>query len=277
VFQLDMQERLHWETLGYFNVLHLRAPQWGITVGCVPHPAGQTRWMHKVSQAQARDDCRTAFEQWGLPEVVQTDKDKVLTTSDETPFPTDFTLWLVGLGIHHRIIQRVTQNASVERCHRTFDKQLLSGPPPTSWAEFEATIHHEQQRLTERLPSRAKACRGQIPILAHPEARTPKRPYARDHEPELFDLDRVVQYLAGGHWLRHASRKGQFHFADRLYSVGTAHGTQWLTLTFDPATRQFAVHAQTGEFIKYLPAEWLTAARLRGLEDNEIVKEPAAT
>lgn len=277
VFQLDMQERLYLEPLGYFNVLQIRAPRWGMTVGCYPHPAGEKRWQRKVSQHEAREDCRATFEKWGLPDVMQTDKDKVLVCTAETPFPTDFTLWLVALGIHHKIIQRVTQNASVERSHRTFDKQMLSGVTLDTWTAFFEHIEREQTRLTERIPSRAKACRGQIPIQAHPEARTPKCIYRRELEDQLFDLQRVFQYLAGGKWLRSASPKGQFHFADRVYSVGTAYPSQYVTITFDLETKQFVVHSQTGAEIKRLPAEWLTEARIRGLPEYVVVKEPLDT
>lgn len=277
VFQLDMQERLHLDKLGYFNVMNIRAPKWGITVGCFPHQAGEKRWERKVSQAEAREDCRSAFEKWGLPDILQTDLDKVLVCSDESPFPTDFVLFLVGLGIFHRPIRRVTQNASVERSHRTFDKQMLSGVTAQTWADFLTHVQSELTRLTERIPSRANACHGQIPIQAHPEALTPKRPYRRNLEDQLFDMQRVHRYLAGGKWIRHTSAKGQFHFANRVYSVGTAHRSQYLTITFDLETRQFVVHAQTGEQIKRLSADWLSEARIRGLPEYEIVKEQPAT
>ena len=277
VFQLDMQERLQVESLGYFNVLQIRAPQWGMTVGCYPHQAGEKRWQRKVSQVEARDDCRTTFEQWGLPDILQTDKDKVLTPSDETPFPTDFTLWLVGLGIQHKLIQRVTQNASVERAHRTFDKQVLSGVPSDTWSDFLHHVKQEQIRLRERIPSRAKACHGQIPIQAHPEAHTPKRPYRCDWESQLFDMQKVFHYLAGGKWLRSASAKGQFHFADQIYSVGTAHASQFIIITFDLQTKQFAAHSQTGVFIKHLPATWLTETRIRSLPEYENVNVQSDT
>ncbi len=271
VFQMDMQERLYLDKLGYFNVVNVRAPKWGITVGCYPHQAGEKRWERKVSQAEAREDCRDTFEQWGLPDIFQTDKDKVLVCSDETPFPTDFILFLVGLGVRHTIIQRVTQNASVERSHRTFDKQMLSGVQADTWPAFLGHVQSELIRLNERLPSRANACHGQIPLQAHPEALTPRRPYRRAQEDQLFNMQRIDQYLAGGKWLRHTSAKGQFHFADRVCSVGTTYRSQYVTITFDPQTRLFVVRSQTGEEVKRLSAEWLTPARIRGLPDDQVV------
>ncbi len=49
----------------------------------------------------------------------------------------------------------------------TVDKQLLSGVPCTEWPAFHAHIAAELVRLNERLPSRAKACRGQIPLASN--------------------------------------------------------------------------------------------------------------
>jgi len=265
VFQLDMQERLYLPALGYFNVLNVRAPRWGITVGCYPHPAGRKRWSCKVSLAETRDDCRHTFEQWGLPDVIQTDHDKVLVPSGEYPFPSCFTLWLVGLGIQHTLIQRVTQNGSVERCHRTFDKQMLSGCTATDWPTFRQYVAAELVRLNERLPSRAKACHGQVPLVAHPEARLARRPYRRDHEDQLFSMACVYAYLANGRWVRRASTHGQFKFADYVWNAGRRFEHQSVVITFAADTHAFVVSTLEDAEIKRLPSDWITEAAIRGL------------
>ena len=265
VFQLDIQERLFLPQLGHFNVLNIRAPQWGVTVGSYPHPAGERRWTRKVSLEEARDDCRQTFERWGLPDVLQMDRDKVLVTTGEYPFPSLFTLWLVGLGIEHRLIQRVTQNGSVERCHRTFDKQMLSGPQCDDWPTFKAYVASELERLNERIPSRAKACRGQPPLVAHPEARIPRRPYHQEREAELFNLRRVYAYLAGGRWVRHTTVKGQFKFADHFWTLGSHLRRLPIIITFTPETLEFIVSSPEGQELKRLPSDWLTEASIRGL------------
>jgi hypothetical protein len=265
VFQLDMQERLYLPQLGYFNVLNLRAPQWGLMVGCYPHPAGHKRWACKVSQTEARDDCQRTFERWGLPDVVQTDRDKVLVPSGNYPFPSFFTLWLVGLGIQHRLIQRVTQNGSVERCHRTFDKQMLSGCTARDWPTFLQHVGQEVIRLNERLPSRARACQGAVPIVAHPEALSPRRPYAVAHEDQRFDLTRVYAYLAQGRWVRQASTHGQLSFADHIWNAGHQFEDQPVVITFSADTHDFVISAPEGTEIKRMPSTWITEAAIRGL------------
>jgi hypothetical protein len=265
VFQLDMQERLYLAPLGYFNVLNIRAPQWGLTVGCYPHPAGRKRWACKVSQAQARDDCRHTFELWGLPDVVQTDRDKVLVASGDYPFPSFFTLWLVGLDIQHRLIQRVIQNGSVERCHRTFDKQMLSGCTASDWPTFLQYVDQEVVRLNERLPSRARACRGAVPLAAHPEALIPRRVYTATRETELFELTRVYTYLAQGRWVRQASTHGQLSFADQIWNAGHRFEDHPVVITFLAETHDFLISTPEGSAIKRMPSSWITEAAIRGV------------
>jgi hypothetical protein len=265
VFQLDAQERLSLPRLGRFDRIDIRAPGWGLLVGCYPHPAERNQ---RVSLAQTRDDCRATFEQWGLPDVLQTDHDQLLVSSGNYPFPSDFSLWLTALGIHHYLIARVIQNGSVERSHRTCDKQMVRGSDPADWPTFLALVQAEQVRLNERLPSRAKACQGQVPLVAHPEARTPRRPYRRDTEAQLFDLGRVHTYLALSRWIRLTSDRGQFNLGDRVWSVGSAHAHQPVVITFDADAKCFTVTSQAGTFLKHLPSDWLSPARIRGLPDE---------
>jgi hypothetical protein len=272
VFQLDIQEKLHLPQLGYFDVLNLRAPQWGVTVGCYPHPAGRQRWHWNLSQNEVRQACRQTFARWGLPDELQTDHDPLWVAHGDYPFPSYFTLWLVGLGIRHTLIQRVTQNGSVERYHRTFDKQMLSGCPATDWPAFLTYVAHELRRLNERLPSRANACGGQVPLQAHPEARQPRRPYRPAREAQLFHVQRVYAYLAQGRWVRQASTHGQFSFADFVWNAGRAYENQPVVVTFTLPTREFVISSMEGLEIKRMPSDWLTEAAIRGLSSNAIVK-----
>ena len=265
VFQLDAQERLSLPRLGRFNLLDIRAPGWGVLVGCYPHPAPRGE---RISLAQSRDDCRLTFEAWGLPEVLQSDHDKLLVNTGDYPFPSWFTLWLVGLGIHHQLIQRVTQNGCVERSHRTSDKQMLLGMDPADWPTFLAHVVHEQVRLNERIPSRAKACHGQPPLVAHPEALTPRRPYTRAGEAALFEMSRVHAYLAAGRWVRLSSDRGQFTLADRVWTVGSAYAHQVLVIQFDLAQGLFNITTTSGTWLKALPSDWLTPELLRGLPES---------
>jgi hypothetical protein len=92
VYQLDSQERQHLPRIGDFNVVNLRAPQWGVTLGSYVHVyQGHAAGAH-VNLAGLRADCRKAFQAWGLPDVLQTDHDSAIVAHVHYPFPSDFTL-----------------------------------------------------------------------------------------------------------------------------------------------------------------------------------------
>jgi len=76
------------------------------------------------------------FARWGtLPDEVQTDGEAVLIGRPQDTFPSPFTLWLRGLGITHLRIRpgKPTDNAEVERCHRTVTIMPLSAMKTWTW------------------------------------------------------------------------------------------------------------------------------------------------
>jgi hypothetical protein len=227
-----------------------------------PYHAGQKRWDRKVSLSEARDDCRRTFERWGLPDAIQTDHDKVLVPSGEYPFPGHFTLWLIGLGVPHSLIQRslkmVVWSAAIVPLTN-------SGCPAGEWPAFLHYVEQEVTRLNERLPSRANACQGKIPIEAHPEARQPQRPYQRENEGQLFSLERVYTYLAQGRWGRQASTHAQFHFADYVWNAGHQFEHQAVVITFTADTHEFVISTTDSQEIKRMPSTWINEAAIRGL------------
>jgi hypothetical protein len=82
---------------------------------------------------------------------------------------------------------------------------------------------------------------------------------------------RVYTYLAGGRWVRHASAKGQFKFADRPWSVGAKAGVQPLIITLDRDSLTFVVASLQGHQLQRLSADWLTAPIIRRLSDTDVV------
>jgi transposase InsO family protein len=119
-----------------------------------------------------------------------------------TFFPTRFVLWLKGLCIDHRVIRsgRPTDNAEVERCHRTLAAYVIQGQEPLSAVRLEAALDQAVHDLAYDLPSQAEGCRGRPPVEAHPELLQPRRAYRPEHELALFDLSRVDAYLAIFTW-----------------------------------------------------------------------------
>ena len=129
----------------------------------------------KVTLAQLRDSLRKGFTKWQtMPEEIQTDNETLFVGSNgsaKDAFPAKFTLWLIGLGIEHRAIRAgvCTDNAEVERCHRTLDDYVFSGNKHLPMPKLQEKLDYAQRELAFELPSFAHGCQGQPPVQAHPQ------------------------------------------------------------------------------------------------------------
>ena len=116
---------------------------------------------------------RTCFADWqALPDEIQTDGEPVLIgRAGEHFFPSRFTLWLKGLGIDHLVIRsgKPTDNAEVERCHRTVNDYAIIGNEGLNVKQLQQVLQDSVRELTYELPSRAEGCDGQPPVKAHPD------------------------------------------------------------------------------------------------------------
>lgn len=269
VWQLDFDQGLHLPPLGWVNVFNMTDMASGMKPGSFVHDAGPPQARHLTTWKQIRDDLRDAFCQWGLPLVIRTDRDRRLVTPGDYPVPMFFTLWLVGLGIRHETIRRVTQNGQVERSHRTWEDRLLYPPPAhiDTIPAFQEWVCYQVWRMNAVLPSRARNCRRRPPLLAYPEARHNSRYFSREEELAIFDMERVYEFMAEGRWLRRVSAQGQFSFQNDLLYVGKQYARTLVVITFDSLNRQFV--AKPGqlnqELIRFCP-DWLSQEVITGLQ-----------
>jgi len=179
----------------------------------------------KVTVEQVRSVLRTCFARWGtLPDEIQTDGEPALVGKAQDTYPSPFTLWLKGLGIDHLVIRsgRPTDNAEVERCHRTLNDYAIVGNEDADVEQLQRMLDQAVYELNYELPSRAEGCGGLTPVVAHPELLRPRRPFRPEHELALFDLKRVDAYLATFTWERKVGKTGQITIGGRhqRYSVG---------------------------------------------------------
>jgi hypothetical protein len=263
---LDFDEGLNWTGVGWANVMNMTDLYSGIKAGSFVHPAGSSQKRHLIPWEQIQANLRVAFSRWGLPDRIRTDKDRRLVAPGEYPVPMLFTLWLVGLGIDHEIIQRVTQNGGVERFHRTWEGRLLDLPLGTDWGTVQDYVSYEVWRMNAVLPSRGRNCRRRPPLLVYPEARTPRRYYSPQEELDIFQLEQVEVYLAKGRWLRRTSSQGQFRFHSDVLNARKLYARQVVVITFDLKTRQFQVRpAESEDVILAFRPDWLSVAAITGL------------
>lgn len=258
------------------NLHTIRDPYGGATIGAYlyQHENPNKQAKH-VKMEDVRTTLRNCFAQWGtIPDEVQTDGETTLVSSKKGAFPSIFTLWLAGLGIEHRVIRagRPTDNAEVERCHRTLNEYAIIGNEDQDIDHLQAILDQSVYELNYQLPSHAKGCKGKTPIAAHPELLKPRRPYHPEQELILFDLDHVDAFLASFTWKRKVGKTGQIALGGQhtCYSVGRAFARKTVLVRFDPEDRNFVFFdtTESGEEteIKRCPARDLDTPHILGLE-----------
>jgi transposase len=251
------------------NLHTVRDPVGAAYIGDFVFATGKRQ--RRVKMEEVRAVLRTCFVRWEtLPDEIQTDGEPVLVSPHQDSFPSVFTLWLKGLDIEHLVIQNVTSNAEVERCHRTINDYAVVGNEDKTLEELQHILDHSTHELNFELSSRAKDCAGRPPIVAHPELLQPRRPFQPEQELALFDLKRVDAYLATSTWRRIVDKNGRVSLGgkQRRYSVGRSHAGREVTVRFDPTDRHF-VFSETDaseKTTKRLPAKGLDVGDLTGLE-----------
>jgi hypothetical protein len=264
-WQIDVQERVELSGYGLANILDIVDTYTGIKLGVFLFPAKQENRTCKVSLEQYRQALRHCFERWGLPDRLRTDRDRVLVPEGNHPYPSTFTLWLVGLGIEHELIRRVIENGCVERSHRTRFDRLEGYGPFSSLSDWQEIAHYETWRMNVVLPSRGRRCRRKPPLLVYPHVAHPRRCYRPADELNLFDLERVTAYLSNGKWLRHTSSKGQFSFHTQKYNLGVRFRSRWVQITYSPLEGFHLTVPPATSVLLTFKADDLTAQAVTGL------------
>ena len=224
----------------------------------------------RITMEEVRAVLRRCFARWGtLPDEIQTDGETVLVGPHKDSFPSLFTLWLKGLGIEHLIIHSVSDNAEVERCHRTINEYALIGNEDKTPEDLQHILDQSTDELNFELPSHAAGCAGRPPVVAHPELLQARRPFQPEQELALFDLTRVDAYLATLTWRRIVDTNGRVQLGGKRcrYSVGRSYARREIDVRFDPSDRHFVffeVNASESA-IKRLPAKGLDVGDLTGL------------
>jgi transposase InsO family protein len=246
--QLDFKTNITLHDGTLVDLHTIRDPAGEACIGAVLHTTVQVRTRTKrVSLQDARSTLRRSWDYWGtLPDELQTDGEPTLVAQSADDLPSTFTLWLAGLGVKHIVIRagRATDNAEVERCHRTVNDYAIVGNEKQPVARLQSILDEAVLELAFELPSRADGCAGRTPVEAHPELLEPKRPFRAEHELALFDLRRVDAFLSTFTWTRKVNKTGQIGLGGQheYYSVGRAYARQEVVVRFDPADRHFVFY-----------------------------------
>ncbi len=87
-------------------------------------------------------------------------------------------------------------------------------------------------------------------MVAHPELRHPRRPFTREQEAELFDVQRVRSYLSQWEWERKVDTTGCISVANFNRRVRNDHVGQVVKVHFDPETKLFIARATDGSELR---------------------------
>ncbi len=222
-----------------------------------------------MNLSEIRADLRQVFTQFGLPEGLQTDRERIYGRPATENFPTLFTLWLAGLGITHHFTRpaQATDQAQVERGHRTWNDWLMQPEPTANLVTYQAELDRARYMHNQVLSSRAGDCNGRTPYQAHPEVCRPIQPFVPEAELLLFSLNRVDHFLAQFRWHHKVTSSGQTFIGEQVYYVGQQYSGIQATVCFEPQDRHFVfTHPQTGKLLKRCPAKGLDVPTITGLQ-----------
>lgn len=184
-----------------------------------------------------------AFKTVGLPKCVKVDNGRPLADPQRQTVPV-LALWLLALGIEVVFNRPRTpqDNAKVERaqgvlsnwtewrkCSDRFALQIRL------WEEADChNIHYRVSRLG--LKTRAEV----FPDLL----RSP-----RLFDPEDFDPQRAIDFVAKGSWERDVSKQGQFTFWGQRLQAGIKYAHQRISLKLNPKTNRWEAFSKDGSLI----------------------------
>ena len=234
------------------------------TIKAKGNRTGLTTW-------DVQADLRQIFDDWGLPDALRMDRDPLLVGDARQQWPGLLLLWLVGLGVQPIINRayRPTDNAIIERNHRTWGSDVMLGQTYNSEVEVQAETDQAFADRRGYLPSRHKGCDRQPPVIAFPALNIQRRSYAVLQEYTIFDIKRVDAYLQRWEWRRPVDSQGKIYFADEKFFVGRQYHKQIVKILFDPQTRRFRCLSMAGTEIARLEVMKISQAYiLQTLPEN---------
>ncbi len=265
-WQMDAQEKVPLSEQRAATILNVRDPVTAVMIASQAFLTTTAQGARKLTLPEVQRVLRAAFAQWGCPLEIQTDHDDVYVGAATSDFPSRFTLWLRGLNIQHVTSRshRPTDQAQVERGHRTLSDMTWKDETFAQVTDLQAALEDRRQRYNTELPVTAADCNGQPPLTVHPLARFSGRPFQPELEGELFDLNRVDTFLAQQIWIRHVGEQGQLGVGATHYYLGRDHAFQTVTVRFQSATRTFRFDLADGTPLAEMPARGLDPADLIG-------------
>jgi len=170
----------------------------------------------QVARQAVQAALRQICTQWGLPDAMRFDNGAPWGSWGD--LPPDLALWLLGMGVN-LIFNRPRHkqgNAVVERAHGVLQRwsdpaTCADGAALQARLDALTTLQRERYPVGDERRSRLET----FPTLA-----SGGRPYAPDHEADLFDERRVWTALGRLVLTRRVDKVGRISLYNRARSVG---------------------------------------------------------
>ena len=222
-----------------------------------------------VTPAAVRKVLRALFSLWGRPKRFRVDNGHPWGSTGD--FPTDLSLWLIGLGMEliWNPPREPQKNGVVER----------SQGVGKNWAEPQncESAKQLQQRLDEmdriqreRYPHQ----RGKSRLATYPQLKSSRRPYDADWEEKHWSLRRVLNHLSEYVIPRRIDHGGSISIYNRNYYVGKHHRKEAVYVYFDPLEVSWVFSTPEGDQLRVHPAEQITRERILRLAVTNRRRKP---
>jgi transposase InsO family protein len=208
-----------------------------------------------------QDQLRLAFARWGLPNRLRVDNGTPWGSTGD--FPTELSLWLIGLGIgmHWNTPRSPQENGVVERSQGTSNRWCEPTTCETP-AELQTRLDRMDRLHRESYPYRERLSRVEyFPGLKHSG-----RPYARDSEEALWKWSRVAEHLSSYVVVRRVDRSGLVSLYNRGHYVGKIHQGKDVYVMYDPDLNEWFFTDLEGRQLRRQPAAYLSRENVMKLQ-----------
>jgi len=228
---MDAQGATPVQGLGSISMINIKDQK--SKIHCIAFPVHVKTKMTQPKTNSYLWAMRLAFEQWGMPQAIQVDRDSVFIDSNsKSPFPSQVHLLLIGLNIELCFIDvpPPLKQSIVERSHQTINRQVMIGQTYQTWQQLFSFTNKRRRRLNEKLPNRMLGKKP--PLVAFPEAKHSGRQYSVEKEETLIEMKRIFKYLSKCCWYRKVSSAKTISLDSKVYYLKNAKPQTQIQITF---------------------------------------------
>lgn len=202
---------------------------------------------------------REAFAGWGMPQRIRVDNGFPWGSTGD--FPTDFSLWIIGLGIDMiwNPPRQPQKNGVVERSQGT-GKRWAEPSQCQSAEQLQQQIDEMDSLQREDYPQAEQKSRMELfPQLQHSGR-------AYDAATETWQWQRAADHLSQYCARRRVDRAGVVWLYNRRHYVGSKYRGMTIHASFDPVACEWIFRDEQGTELRSRIAEELTEANILALQ-----------